>query len=84
VKDQKVEELETWALAGADFNVGDYDQRTPLHIAADEGLVDTHALLIKHGANPSSDRWGNLSSSIGSTSKPRRSKVEAHAAAPSA
>lgn len=26
--------LEAWKLAGADFNVSDYDKRTPLHIVS--------------------------------------------------
>ena len=42
--------LEMWALAGADFNAADYDLRTPLHIAADEGFQEIVELLVAHGA----------------------------------
>ena len=40
-------------------NVGDYDMRTPLHIAASEGRADVvRALLVDLGAHPSpEDRW---------------------------
>lgn len=39
----------------------DYDSRSPLHIAASEGLVDICEFLIKKGARVNrSDRWGNF------------------------
>ena len=55
---------DVWTLrqlyeAGSDFNLGDYDHRTPLHIAAAEGHLEASEFLIDHGAqvNPK-DRWG--------------------------
>ncbi|XP_022141640.1 potassium channel SKOR isoform X2 [Momordica charantia] len=45
---------------GIDPNSKDYDSRTPLHIAASEGLHLMAKLLIEFGANVfSKDRWGN-------------------------
>ena len=32
--DNKVDELRAWYLAGVDFNVGDYDRRTVLHVVS--------------------------------------------------
>lgn len=34
-----------------DFNLPDYDGRTPLHLASCEGHVDTVRYLLKHGAS---------------------------------
>jgi len=40
-------------------NVGDYDQRTALHVASSEGLLDVVRFLINEGANVNAqDRWG--------------------------
>lgn len=45
---------------GANPNFADYDQRTPLHLAAAEGHLRICALLIEHGANVErKDRWAN-------------------------
>lgn len=44
---------------GAEINHGDYDGRTPMHLAAAEGRDDVIEFFIKHGAilDPQ-DRWG--------------------------
>nr|DAD38815.1 TPA_asm: hypothetical protein HUJ06_013137 [Nelumbo nucifera] len=45
---------------GLDPNSKNYDQRTPLHVAAAEGLHLVAKILIKFGANVlAQDRWGN-------------------------
>ncbi|EXC20599.1 Potassium channel SKOR [Morus notabilis] len=45
---------------GIDPNSKDYDHRTPLHIAASEGLYLMAKLLLEAGASVfSKDRWGN-------------------------
>ena len=47
------------AEALIDVNKGDYDQRTPLHLAAGEGHVEIVRLLCKRGADVNAkDRWG--------------------------
>ncbi|XP_065850069.1 potassium channel SKOR-like [Euphorbia lathyris] len=44
---------------GIDPNSKDYDHRTPLHVAASEGLYLMAKLLIENGASVlSKDRWG--------------------------
>ncbi|KAK9272709.1 hypothetical protein L1049_003086 [Liquidambar formosana] len=45
---------------GIDPNSKDYDHRTPLHVAASEGLYVMAKLLLDAGASVfSKDRWGN-------------------------
>ncbi|XP_068302539.1 potassium channel SKOR-like isoform X2 [Pyrus communis] len=45
---------------GVDPNSKDYDHRTPLHVAASEGLYVMAKLLLESGASVfSRDRWGN-------------------------
>lgn len=45
---------------GIDPNSKDYDHRTPLHVAASEGLYLMAKLLLEAGASVfSKDRWGN-------------------------
>ncbi|RWW32500.1 hypothetical protein GW17_00002805 [Ensete ventricosum] len=43
---------------GIDPNSKDYDQRTPLHIAAAEGLYSVAKMLIEAGAKLLNYRWG--------------------------
>lgn len=46
-------------LSNVDINRGDYDSRTALHLAANEGRVDIVKLLCKNGADVNvMDRWG--------------------------
>jgi glutaminase len=46
-------------VQGLDINAGDYDKRTPLHLASAAGHMDIVKYLIENGAeaNPR-DRWG--------------------------
>jgi hypothetical protein len=46
-------------VQGLDLNNGDYDKRTPLHLAAAAGHMDIVKYLLENGAeaNPR-DRWG--------------------------
>lgn len=45
---------------GLDISCGDYDQRTPLHIAAAEGHIDIVDFLVSKGADINAvDRFGN-------------------------
>ncbi len=41
-----------------DLEVGDYDKRTPMHLAAAEGHMDVIAFLLENGIKPVADRWG--------------------------
>ena len=52
--------LRRYIAAGADVNVGDYDRRTALHIAAAEGKVEVVKLLVEDGGADTgvTDRWG--------------------------
>jgi len=44
---------------GADVNLGDYDGRTPLHLASSEGHMEVVKFLVSKGAFPNvKDRWG--------------------------
>ncbi|XP_024014683.1 potassium channel GORK isoform X2 [Eutrema salsugineum] len=46
--------------SGMDPNTKDYDHRTPLHVAASEGLYLMAKMLVEAGASVvAKDRWGN-------------------------
>lgn len=47
--------------SGVDINAGDYDGRTPLHLACSEGKIDVVKELIVQGLNNFNavDRWSN-------------------------
>ncbi|CAE6201625.1 unnamed protein product [Arabidopsis arenosa] len=52
--------LKRLLLNGMDPNSEDYDHRTPLHVAASEGLYLMAKMLVEAGASVTSkDRWGN-------------------------
>ena len=45
---------------GVDLNVGDYDGRTALHLAACEGHLDVVKFLVSRGVRTNiTDRWNN-------------------------
>eukprot|EP00879_Flechtneria_rotunda_P011143 GHRR01011641.1.p1 GENE.GHRR01011641.1~~GHRR01011641.1.p1 ORF type:complete len:698 (+),score=354.14 GHRR01011641.1:186-2279(+) len=52
--------LRRYIAAGADVSAGDYDSRTPLHLAAAEGSLEMVRLLVEEGGADLSatDRWG--------------------------
>ena len=43
-----------------DLEAGDYDNRTPMHLAAAEGHVKVVELLLRAGVEPKPDRWGGF------------------------
>ncbi len=43
--------LEDLKLQGGDFNIPDYDGRTPLHLASCEGHLETVRYLLENGAS---------------------------------
>ncbi|KAL6757545.1 hypothetical protein V8C86DRAFT_2622224 [Haematococcus lacustris] len=61
VIDGDVAKLKQWLKAGVPVNVCDYDNRTPLHVAASEGNLYAVELLVETGgANVCvEDRWGH-------------------------
>lgn len=53
-----VEQLDTLLSNGADPEEGDYDMRSPLHVAAAEGRFTCVDLLLKYNMDPCIlDRW---------------------------
>ena len=56
----QVDSLKDSLDRGADPNLSDYDHRSALHLAAEEGKLAVVELLISRGANVNcTDRWGN-------------------------
>jgi len=55
-----VEVLRAIQKAGGKVNAGDYDRRTPMHLAASENRIDVVRFLVDEcGVDPSpEDRWG--------------------------
>ena len=48
-----------YQIRGVDLNAGDYDNRTPLHLAAAGGHKNVVSFLIEHGVDVNvTDRWG--------------------------
>ena len=44
---------------GSNLQRGDYDRRTPMHLAAAEGQIEVIRFLLEHSVDPNtSDRWG--------------------------
>ena len=55
--------LQRHAVRGVDLACVDYDQRTPLHLAAAEGQLQVVTWLLQRGLDPSPrDRWGRTPS----------------------
>lgn len=60
VAKKELDLLKRILACGINPNAKNYDQRTPLHIAASEGLFTMAELLLEAGASVlSKDRWGN-------------------------
>jgi len=55
-----IENLKSLISVGANVNIGDYDQRTALHVACGQDNLDVVLFLISEGANVNAqDKWGN-------------------------
>ncbi len=50
--------LERLVSEQRDLQIGDYDMRTPLHLASAEGQLEAVKFLLKQGVKPIPDRWG--------------------------
>lgn len=56
----RITSLQALQQQGGDFNLPDYDGRTPLHIACCEGHLETVRFLLTHGASVhASDRFNH-------------------------
>lgn len=72
VDEQDTEEVEKILSIGFDPNIGDYDNRTPLHIAVAVGNLEIAKLLIKNGADVHAlDRFGGSPMSDAQAKAPR-------------
>jgi len=55
----ETQKIEAWLHCGANPNLGDYDNRTPLHIAYSKSHHKIIELLLKqNGVKDQADRWG--------------------------
>ena len=50
--------LESLVSQQRDLEGGDYDFRTPLHLASAEGQLEVVKFLLNQGVKPRADRWG--------------------------
>jgi len=50
--------LESLVSQQRDLQIGDYDIRTPLHLASAEGQTEVVRYLLNNGVQPIPDRWG--------------------------
>ena len=57
--DGDLETVSRLAVVTNDINAGDYDSRTPLHLAASKNHINIVKFLVDHGADVNcKDRWG--------------------------
>jgi len=55
-----IDNLKSLLSVGANINIGDYDQRTALHVACGQDSLEVVLFLISEGANVNvQDKWGN-------------------------
>jgi len=55
-----IDNLKSLLSVGANINIGDYDQRTALHVACGQDNLDVVLFLLSEGANINAqDKWGN-------------------------
>ena len=77
VSDNDVEHVKKILSMGFDPNCGDYDHRTPLHIAVAVKNLEIAKLLIEHGADVHAvDRFGGTPMSDAQARAPRFGKGE--------
>lgn len=72
VNDEDIDAVDNLLDIGFDPNVGDYDHRTPLHIAVAVGNLNLVKILISHGADVQAmDRFGGSPMSDATAKAPR-------------